>query len=152
MEVRISGLIPETITDGKGLRYSVYTQGCPHKCVNCHNPQTHPFDGGELINLDNLCKQICENPLLSGVTFSGGEPFCQAKALAVLGQLLKNTRNDFNIVTYQVILLNIWLTMQRLKIVIWIYSKSQTGSLTVNMKNICVTCFCRSEGVIIKGL
>ena len=76
--LRISGIVEESIVDGPGLRYVVFTQGCPHHCPGCHNPQTHDFDGGEFRNTDDILRQFMENPLLSGITFSGGEPFVQA--------------------------------------------------------------------------
>ena len=86
-KLRISGVEPESIVDGPGFRYTVFTQGCPHDCPGCHNPQTHPFDGGRLADIRTLITEICENPLLRGVTFSGGEPFCQAATLAELGRM-----------------------------------------------------------------
>lgn len=86
-ELRISGVEPESIVDGRGFRYVVFTQGCPHNCPGCHNPQTHPFEGGKLADIRNLMTEICENPLLKGVTFSGGEPFCQPAPLAELGRM-----------------------------------------------------------------
>ncbi len=88
-ELRISGIVPESIVDGPGIRYTVFVQGCPHHCEGCHNPQTHDFDGGRIVPLDGIVEEIKKNPLLSGVTFSGGEPFCQPEALAELGREIK---------------------------------------------------------------
>ena len=85
--MRISGVEPESIVDGPGFRYTVFTQGCPHDCPGCHNPQTHPFDGGKLADIRTIFADIRENPLLKGVTFSGGEPFCQPAPLAELGRM-----------------------------------------------------------------
>ena len=70
--------------DGPGLRLTIFTQGCPHDCPGCHNPETHPVNGGSFHTLDELVARYRENPLLAGVTFSGGEPFLQAGALAEL--------------------------------------------------------------------
>ncbi len=89
MEIRIAGTVEDSIVDGPGLRYVVFTQGCPHHCEGCHNPETHDFSGGKLTDTDKLYEQCVENPLTSGVTFSGGEPFCQAEALYELGSSLK---------------------------------------------------------------
>lgn len=86
-KLRISGVEPESIVDGRGFRYVVFTQGCPHNCPGCHNPQTHPFDGGKTADIQTMFSEICENPLLKGVTFSGGEPFCQPAPLAELGRM-----------------------------------------------------------------
>jgi anaerobic ribonucleoside-triphosphate reductase activating protein len=63
----------------------VFVQGCPHRCAGCHNPQTHDPSGGyeiggaELISCFQASTQ--DNPLLCGVTLSGGEPFAQARSL-----------------------------------------------------------------------
>ncbi len=91
--LRIAGTISESIVDGPGFRYVVFTQGCPHHCEGCHNPQTHDFAGGEDVDPEILLKEFQMNPLLSGITFSGGEPFCQpaplielAKAVHTLGK------------------------------------------------------------------
>ena len=75
--------------DGPGIRYTIFVQGCPHHCPGCHNPQTHDFAGGYLADPKVLLEEIRKNPLLSGVTFSGGEPFCQPEALADLGREIK---------------------------------------------------------------
>lgn len=89
MKIRMSGVVEESIVDGPGIRYTVFVQGCPHHCEGCHNPQTHDFDSGYEDDTDNIYSKIMENPLLDGVTFSGGEPFCQAKPLAELGAKIK---------------------------------------------------------------
>ena len=88
-QLRISGVIEESIVDGPGFRYAIFTQGCPHGCPGCHNPQTHDFNGGTLIDPLRLLPEIDENPLLSGITFSGGEPFVQPKALLPLAREIK---------------------------------------------------------------
>lgn len=98
MEIRIAGTVNDSIVDGFGIRFTVFTQGCPHNCEGCHNPQTHDFAGGTLTDTDELLDKIKANPLLDGVTFSGGEPFAQAKALAYLGKQIKELGLD--IVTY----------------------------------------------------
>ena len=98
MELRIAGTVNDSIVDGPGIRFTIFTQGCPHNCEGCHNPQTHAFDGGELIDISVLLDKAKSNPLLDGVTFSGGEPFCQAEALAELGREIKSL--GMNIVTY----------------------------------------------------
>ncbi|MBQ8599173.1 MAG: anaerobic ribonucleoside-triphosphate reductase activating protein [Oscillospiraceae bacterium] len=87
--IRVSGVIPESIVDGPGIRYSLFVQGCPHHCPGCHNPQTHPFEGGTLRSVEEIVEEVKENPLISGVTFSGGEPMCQAKGLAELAKQLR---------------------------------------------------------------
>ena len=88
--VRVAGRIAESIVDGPGLRYVLFTQGCPHRCPGCHNPDTHDFGGGTPVVLRDILADIRRNPLLRGVTFSGGEPFCQSAALIPLAAALKS--------------------------------------------------------------
>ncbi|MDD3304055.1 MAG: anaerobic ribonucleoside-triphosphate reductase activating protein [Clostridia bacterium] len=82
--LRISGIVKESTVDGPGFRYVVFTQGCPHHCKGCHNPQTHSYNGGNITNISDIVEDIKKNPLLKGVTISGGEPFIQAKQVAKL--------------------------------------------------------------------
>ena len=89
MEIRIAGTVSESIVDGPGFRYTIFVQGCPHNCPGCHNPQTHDFGAGKLVDTDELFNECIEDPLNKGVTFSGGEPFCQAAALYELGKRFK---------------------------------------------------------------
>lgn len=86
--LRIAGVIKESIVDGPGIRYTIFTQGCPHHCEGCHNPETHSFEGGRLVLIDDIVKEIKQNPLLDGVTLSGGEPFEQAEALSLLAKII----------------------------------------------------------------
>lgn len=98
MQLQLSGTVNDSIVDGPGLRFTIFVQGCPHHCPGCHNPHTHDFNGGTLTDTDELLEKIKGNPLLDGVTFSGGEPFCQAKALATLGREIRALGLD--IITY----------------------------------------------------
>lgn len=86
MKLRIAGTVNDSIVDGPGLRYAVFTQGCPHDCPGCHNPQTHDFSGGKDIDTSEILAQIRKNPLLDGLTLTGGEPFCQCTACIALVQ------------------------------------------------------------------
>ena len=85
-DLRVSGIVEESIVDGPGLRYVVFTQGCTRACPGCQNPQTHPLDGGTLMDTSSILRQFLENPLLAGITFSGGEPFLQAGPLCGLAE------------------------------------------------------------------
>ena len=84
--VKLAGTVSDSIVDGAGLRYTIFTQGCPHHCPGCHNPKTHDFTGGREMDTQALLAHVLENPLLTGVTLSGGEPFCQAAPLASLAR------------------------------------------------------------------
>lgn len=93
-DLRISGVEPESIVDGPGFRYVIFTQGCPHGCPGCHNPQTHDFAGGKVANVSAMLEEIAGDPLLQGVTFSGGEPFCQAAPLCAIARAVKGMGKD----------------------------------------------------------
>ena len=82
--VRIAGVIKESIVDGPGIRFVIFCQGCVHNCPGCHNPQTHDFAGGSDCSYEKIMNALTQDKLVNGVTFSGGEPFCQAEALSGL--------------------------------------------------------------------
>ena len=96
--IRIAGVVRESIVDGPGLRFAIFCQGCPHGCPGCHNPDTHDFGGGYDCEFDKIIAAIKANPLLDGITFSGGEPFCQADAFYRLGLELKKL--NLNLMAY----------------------------------------------------
>jgi anaerobic ribonucleoside-triphosphate reductase activating protein len=77
MLIRIADVVQESIVDGPGIRLVVFLQGCQHHCKGCHNPATWDFDGGRLIDTDEIIAMMDANPLLDGITLSGGEPFAQ---------------------------------------------------------------------------
>ena len=87
--IRLAGVIRESIVDGPGIRFVVFVQGCPHHCEGCHNPESHDFSGGYDCDPEKILAEIKKNPLLDGVTFSGGEPLCQAAALLPLAKEIK---------------------------------------------------------------
>ncbi len=87
--LRIAGIEPESFVDGPGIRMTIFTQGCHHNCPGCQNPQTHDFNGGHFIEIDEILEMIEENPLLDGITFSGGDPMDQAAALIPLAREIK---------------------------------------------------------------
>jgi anaerobic ribonucleoside-triphosphate reductase activating protein len=87
--VRIAGIVHESIVDGPGIRLTVFFQGCPHGCVGCHNPQTWDPQGGTVYTTPELIAKVRPNPLERGITFSGGEPFCQAEQAVALGAYFK---------------------------------------------------------------
>ena len=98
MLIRLAGLVPESYVDGPGIRFTVFVQGCPHHCKGCHNPETHDFNGGRLADVDKIFGKIISDPLIKGVTFSGGEPFCQPEPLNYLAGLLKE--KGYHVMSY----------------------------------------------------
>ena len=98
--IRIAGIVPESYTDGSGIRYAVFVQGCCHKCPECHNPETWDMKGGQEVEISAIVDEICENPLLDGVTISGGDPMYQCEAVVRLIKAIKEQNKDLNIWLY----------------------------------------------------
>lgn len=92
--IRIAGIMRESIVDGPGIRFAIFCQGCPHDCPGCHNPETHDFAGGYDVSIDRMLEEIDKDPMLKGVTFSGGEPMCQPVAFSVLAKAVKERGLD----------------------------------------------------------
>ena len=82
--LRLAGVVRESIVDGPGIRFVVFCQGCPHKCPGCHNAVTHDFSAGFDCDINKIVNAVDENPLLSGVSFSGGEPAGQPAGFRAL--------------------------------------------------------------------
>lgn len=93
-KIRLSGVVKESIVDGPGFRYVIFTQGCKKRCFMCHNAETQPLDAGYEESLDNLVSEWRTNPLLQGITISGGEPFLQPEAVLYLIQKAQATNLD----------------------------------------------------------
>lgn len=96
--INVAGLVGDSIVDGPGMRLTVFCQGCPHHCPGCHNADTWPFEGGTPMEEASILKAARDNPLIRGITFSGGEPMCQAEGFARLGTLLR--RGGYEIACY----------------------------------------------------
>jgi anaerobic ribonucleoside-triphosphate reductase activating protein len=97
--VRLSGITPESFVDGPGLRYVIFTQGCPHKCPQCQNPETWDVDAGQEFSVKQIVRRIKQQKKTKrGVTFSGGEPFLQAGELAEAAQAARLL--GWDVVTY----------------------------------------------------
>lgn len=99
MELQVAGIVKESIVDGPGIRYAVFVQGCPHGCPGCHNPQTHPFEGGSRMEVEDIFEDFQKDPILKGITLSGGEPFCQPSPLAELAKLVHGAGKDVAVYT-----------------------------------------------------
>ena len=90
MQIRIAGLVPESFVDGDGIRFAIFMQGCRRNCAGCQNPETHALDGGRLVDTNEIISAIKKNPLLDGITLTGGEPFLQVDAANELARATKN--------------------------------------------------------------
>lgn len=89
MKICVADIVDESIVDGPGIRMTIFMQGCPHHCPGCHNPHTHDPDGGYEVNVYEVIDKFRKNPLLDGITFSGGEPFEQPYALQFLSSVVQ---------------------------------------------------------------
>ncbi len=92
--IRLAGVIRESIVDGPGIRMVVFVQGCPHHCKGCQNPDSHDPAGGYDGDTDHLLEVFDRDPLLKGVTLSGGEPFEQAAPLVELAKAVHARGKD----------------------------------------------------------
>lgn len=90
--MNLIGTYSETIVDGEGIRYSIYLAGCTHHCPGCQNPESWSSQAGELLTeerISSIIKEIKSNPLLDGVTFSGGDPFYNPEEFLSLAKRIK---------------------------------------------------------------
>lgn len=100
-KLRILGTYKETVVDGEGLRYSIYFAGCTHACKGCHNKESWCPDNGTLVTeeyLDKIIEEINSNPLLDGITLSGGDPLYNPEEMLEVIKYLKEKTG-----------MNIWL-------------------------------------------
>ena len=97
-KIRLAGIAYESLVNGPGMRRVFFSQGCKHDCKGCFNPETHDFYGGEEKDMDELIEDVLDNPMLKGVTFSGGDPFERAEDFAYMAQKFK--KSNINIWCY----------------------------------------------------
>lgn len=95
--INLAGITLDSIVDGPGLRTTIFTQGCPHACPGCHNPETWTFTDNDRRDVEQVIKEIVSSSN-KAVTFSGGEPFSQAKACYKIAKRLKDS--GFNLWAY----------------------------------------------------
>lgn len=99
MLIRLARLIePDSIVDGKGVRTVIWTQGCSHNCYGCHNPDTHSFSGGILVDTSDVIKEISKLKNQDGITFSGGDPINQVLPCLEIAKYCK--KNNLNVWCY----------------------------------------------------
>lgn len=91
MTIRLAAdLQTDSVVDGEGIRTVIWTQGCPHNCLGCHNPNTHDFNDGEVVEVSDVLERIDELENQDGITFSGGDPMCQPLACAEIAKYAKS--------------------------------------------------------------
>lgn len=97
--IRIAGAENDSIVDGPGLRMAIFFQGCLRGCEGCHNPESWPTDGGRETTTAEILADLDKNPLLTGVTFTGGEPLLRAGALLALAEGISERGLDLAVYT-----------------------------------------------------
>ena len=97
--LRVSGIVEESIVDGPGYRFTVFTQGCLHGCPGCHNLQTHPLDGGTEVSADALFDRDCAQPAAARRHVQRRRAVLQAAALAPLAARI-HAQTRLDVVTY----------------------------------------------------
>ena len=78
--MRYAGLIKNDFSAAPGVSVSFFTQGCPHHCVGCQNPETWGFDGGKEFSplvLDEIIEALTANGIQRSLCILGGEPLCK---------------------------------------------------------------------------
>ena len=88
-KIRLAGIAYESLVNGPGMRRVFFSQGCKHNCLGCFNEDTHDFLGGEERDIELLIDDLKNNPMINGVTFSGGDPFEQADKFAYMAKKIK---------------------------------------------------------------
>lgn len=94
---RYAGLITNDFSNGQGVCVSFWTQGCPHKCKGCHNPETWDFNGGQEIpyNIKEIIiKAISKNNIIRNFSILGGEPLCNEN-LKLTEEIINEVRKFF---------------------------------------------------------
>ncbi|WP_105177540.1 anaerobic ribonucleoside-triphosphate reductase activating protein [Clostridium cagae] len=97
-KIRLAGIAYESLVNGPGIRRVFFSQGCNHNCKGCFNPDTHDFNGGEEKDIDELIEDVLCNPMIKGITFSGGDPFERADEFSYMAKIFKE--NNKNIWCY----------------------------------------------------
>lgn len=97
-DINVLQVLHDTTVDGPGLRTSIYCAGCRHHCPGCHNPQSWAFGTGTNRSVDDLLREILEDPF-ADVTFTGGDPLFQVEPFAELAARIK-AKTDKNIWCY----------------------------------------------------
>jgi len=85
---------------GPGLRYVLWTQGCPFHCKDCISPESHSTEPNIVVNIQSLAEDIVSNRQIDGISISGGEPFLQAGKLAAMLAIVKEQRPNLNVLVF----------------------------------------------------
>lgn len=96
--INIAHVVEHCRVLGPGNRFVIWVQGCPLRCPGCHNPQFQPFENRLWLDVDKVAAMILTIDGIEGVTYVGGEPFAQTRALANLSKVLHTA--GLSVMTY----------------------------------------------------
>ena len=85
---------------GPGLRYVLWVQGCPFSCPSCLTPEGREIHAKLMTQTEIIAQDIINNPVIDGITISGGEPFLQASSLTDIVNRVRIVRPDFNVIVF----------------------------------------------------
>lgn len=95
--MRYAGIIKNDIAAAPGISLTFFTQGCPHHCIDCHNPETWSFDGGKEFTqdvLNDILISLKDNDIERSFCVMGGEPLCEQNLFLTL-LVIKTVRNTY---------------------------------------------------------
>lgn len=90
--LNVASWLPRSRANGPGTRMVLWVQGCPFRCIDCQNPDFLPFQANQILTVDQVWQKFQQIPGLDGISFSGGEPFAQAVALAELAKRVQDAQ------------------------------------------------------------
>lgn len=98
--IRYLRLDPQSRVLGPGRRAVLMVQGCELRCSGCIVPESHPRDGAMLASVAEIYGWIRTGPPIDGITFTGGEPMLQARALVNLVDRLRSWRPELSVMSF----------------------------------------------------
>ena len=95
--MRYAGLNKNDFSAAPGVSVTFYTQGCPHHCPGCHNPETWDFEGGKEFTpevIDEILEALTANNIMRSLAIQGGEPLCVENEFLTL-LIVKTVKEKF---------------------------------------------------------
>lgn len=95
--MRYAGLNKNDFSAAPGVSVTFYTQGCPHHCFGCHNPETWDFKGGKEFTpevIDEILEALTANNIMRSLAIQGGEPLCVENEFLTL-LIVKTVKEKF---------------------------------------------------------
>lgn len=95
--VNVLDITVDDIANGIGIRSAVFLAGCRWQCQGCWSPQSWDFNAGKEMTIDEIAEKVCSNPLLEGLTLTGGDPFYNPEKALMIIKKVKEKRPDINV-------------------------------------------------------